>query len=63
VPLLERRSVLTTIAVFLAGIWLILHSATSLSSTATLVFGIVIAALALIDLLSGRVPLVPGRAP
>lgn len=53
---------LTAIAVLLAGIWLILQSISPVQSTLTLIFGIVIAALALVDLLNGRVAL-PPRSP
>lgn len=45
---------LTCIAVLLVGIWLILQSISPVNATLTLVFGIVVAALALVDLLNGR---------
>lgn len=41
----------TSIAVVLAGAWLIIYSQEKPSTTLTLVFGIVIVVLALIDLL------------
>jgi uncharacterized membrane protein YqgA involved in biofilm formation len=48
---------LTSVAVLLVGIWLILQSIKPVDATLTLVFGIVVGALALIDLLSGRIVL------
>jgi hypothetical protein len=42
---------LTSIAVVLTGVWLIIDSQSTLSTTATLIFGIVIAALAAIELI------------
>ena len=44
---------LTALAVVLVGIWLIMQSQQPVSSTLTLIFGIVAAALALFDLLGG----------
>ena len=44
---------LTTLAVVLAGVYLIIVSQGPISDTGTLIFGIVIAALALVDLLNG----------
>jgi multisubunit Na+/H+ antiporter MnhE subunit len=43
--------ILTTLAVLLVGIWLVITSQQHLSSTATLLFGIVVGVLALVDLL------------
>jgi hypothetical protein len=45
---------LTSVAVLLAGIYLILKAVTHVDATLTLVFGIVVAALALVDLLASR---------
>jgi hypothetical protein len=40
---------LTPLAVVLAGVWLIVQSRSTVSDTLTLIFGIVIAVLALLD--------------
>lgn len=53
---------LTRLAVLLAGVYLILVGATSVSSTLTLVFGIVIVALVVLDGYGVSVPAVR-RAP
>lgn len=45
---------LTTLGVLLTGIYLILRAVAHVDQTLTLVFGIVIAALALADLLQAR---------
>lgn len=44
---------LTSLAVVLIGIWLILQSQQPVNATLTLVFGIAVAVLALVDLLRG----------
>lgn len=44
---------LTSLAVVLVGIWLVIQSQQPVSSTLTLIFGIAVAALALIDVLRG----------
>lgn len=46
---------LTSLAVILIGIWLILQSQAPVQSTVTLIFGIAAAVLALVDLLRGHV--------
>jgi multisubunit Na+/H+ antiporter MnhE subunit len=51
---------LTCLAVVLVGVWLIVSSQSRLSDTATLIFGIAVAVLALIDLLR---PYVYNRPP
>jgi hypothetical protein len=47
---------LTSIAVVLVGVWLIVTSQQHVSSTLTLIFGIVVGLLALLDLLHGYWP-------
>lgn len=44
---------LTSLAVILVGIWLVLQSQGPVQSTVTLIIGIVVAALALVDLIRG----------
>lgn len=52
--------ILTSLAVLLVGIWLVITSQSHVSSTGTLIFGIVVGALALVDLLR---PYVANRPP
>jgi hypothetical protein len=51
---------LTSIAVILVGVWLIVTSQQRVSSTLTLIFGILVGLLALLDLLQ---PYWPARRP
>jgi hypothetical protein len=53
---------MTQLAVILVGIWLILQSQTNVSSTLTVIFGIAVCVLALLDLMSWRT-LIARRAP